>query len=518
MPVEKVEPHLPEAMTIPALLIARAEVFGDHVALRAGDVQVTYRELVGRAASMATSLFRHGVRGGDRVAALSANRIEIIDLLLGCSWLGATAVPLNIALRGDGLKHVLDESGARRLLVEPEFLERVDSAGFAGERWVLGSAAAPHADPGAADPLCGPAPVGALDIAAVLFTSGTTGMPKGVRCPQAQFLWWGEGVGRSLDLGTDDVLYNCLPLFHTNAINALFAALVWGGTFVMGERFSVSRHWTQVEECGATVIYLLGAMVAMLMNQPTSTADRAHRVTRSLSPATPAHLCEPFRERFGIELVDGFGSTETNLVLGTLPGGRRPGYLGRVMDGYEATVVADGVVVPDGTPGELVVRSLRRGGFAEGYLGDPTPPAGSWLHTGDRVVRGSDGWFRFVDRIKDVIRRRGENISATEVEAVLSRHPGVSQVAVFPVPSTLAEDEVMAAVVPRDGFALQPADLLRFAAEHLTYFALPRYIDLVDSLPLTETGKVRKPDLRSRGVHASTWDAERQGYQPLRDR
>jgi crotonobetaine/carnitine-CoA ligase len=188
------------------------------------------------------------------------------------------------------------------------------------------------------------------------------------------------------------------------------------------------------------------------------------------------------------------------------------------MDGYEATIVAHGVVVPDGTPGELVVRSLRNGGFADGYLGDPTPPAGSWVRTGDRVIREPDGWFRFVDRIKDVIRRRGENVSATEVESILSQHPGVSQVAVFPVPSALAEDEVMAAVVPCEGITLEPADLLRFAEAHLAYFALPRYIDLVDSLPLTETGKVRKPELRSRGVCEDTWDAERQGYQPLRDR
>ncbi|GAF48753.1 AMP-binding protein [Rhodococcus wratislaviensis] len=505
-------------MTIPALLVAGAEECGDRIALRAGTVAVSYRSLVHRAASMADSLHAHGVRVGDRVATMVDNRIEIIDLLLGCSWLGATAVPLNTALRGDGLKHALDRSGAQQILVEPQYVEHVDSTGFTGERWVLGSTSAPHVDTANTHKPRDPEPVNALDIAAVLFTSGTTGMPKGVLCPHAQFLWWGDGVGRSLGLDPGDVLYNCLPLFHTNAIGTLFQALVCRSTFVLGERFSASRYWSRVEESGATVIYLLGAMVAMLMNQPASRADRAHRVTRSLSPATPAHLYQPFRNRFGIELVDGFGTTETNLVLGSLPGHRRDGFIGTVMDGYEATVVDKGDAVPDGTPGELVVRSLRRGGFAEGYLGDPTPPAGFWLHTGDRVIRGSDGWFRFVDRIKDVIRRRGENISATEVESVLSRHPGVSQVAVFPVPSTLAEDEVMAAVVPREGFALQPADLLRFAEDHLAYFALPRYIDLLAVLPLTETGKVRKPELRSRGVHAGTWDAEREGYWPRRSR
>ncbi|MEU7768178.1 AMP-binding protein [Nocardia sp. NPDC049190] len=518
MPAPNMWSRLPAAMTIPALLIARAEECGDRIAVRAGAVAVSYRALAHRASSMADALHAHGVRAGDRVAALTGNRLELVDLVLGCSWLGATAVPLNVALRGDGLAHVLVESGARWLLVEPRYVEDVESSGFTGECWIVGSASAPCVDSADLGPLRDPTPADALDIAAVLFTSGTTGMPKGVRCPHAQFLWWGDGVGRSLGLGTGDVLYTCLPLFHTNALGALFQALVCRSTFVLGERFSASRYWADVAESGATVIYLLGAMVAMLMNRPPSAIDRAHRVTRSLSPATPAHLYEPFRIRFGIELVDGFGSTETNLVLGSMPGCRRDGFIGTVMDGYEAAVVDEGAAVPDGTPGELVVRSLRRGGFAQGYLGDPTPAAGTWLLTGDRVVRGSDGWFRFVDRIKDVIRRRGENISATEVESVLARHPGVAQVAVFAVPSTLAEDEIMAAVVPRDGGTLDPADLLRFGEHNLAYFALPRYVDVVAALPLTETGKVRKPELRSRGVGPDTWDAQRQGFRPTRER
>lgn len=505
-------------MTIPALLLARAEECGDRVALRAGAVAVSYRQLVHRAAAMANSLYAQGVRTGDRVCALLDNRIELIDLLLGCAWLGATAVPLNVALRGDGLEHALVQSGACGLLVEPQYVERVDAARFSGLRWILGSASAPRVDPTDTGIPRDPAPVDGLDTAVVLFTSGTTGMPKGVRCPHAQFLWWGDGVGRSLGLGADDVLYTCLPLFHTNAVGTLFQALVCRGTFVLGERFSATSYWSRVAESGATVTYLLGAMVAMLMDRPPTAIERAHRVTRSLSPATPAHLYEPFRNRFGIELVDGFGSTETNLVLGSLPGHRRTGFIGTVMDGYEATVVADGRPVPDGVPGELVVRTVRRGGFAQGYLADPPPQADSWRHTGDRVIRGSDGWFRFVDRMKDVIRRRGENISATEVESVLARHPGIAHVAVFPVPSTLAEDEVMAAVVPRDGITLDPADLVRFAEKDLAYFAVPRFIDLVAALPLTETGKIQKEQLRCRGIGPNTWDAQRQGSQQPRDR
>ncbi|MBB5916147.1 crotonobetaine/carnitine-CoA ligase [Nocardia transvalensis] len=509
-------PALPEAMTIPALLVLRAEQCGDRIAVRAGSVAVSYRRLVCRASSMANALHANGIRAGDRVAAVLDNRIELIDLVLGCAWLGAVAVPLNVALRGDGLRHALAESGAGWVFVEPHHAGQVEATGFPGVCWIAGSASAPRVDPAASEPPRDPAPVADLDLAAILFTSGTTGLPKGVRCPHAQFLWWGAGVGRSLGVEAGDVLYNCLPLFHTNALGSLFQALVWRGTFVLGERFSATDYWRRVEESGATVTYLLGAMVAILMNRPPSPNDRAHRATRALSPATPAHLYEPFRTRFGIDLVDGFGTTETNLVIGSLPGHRRDGFLGTVMDGYEAAVVDGGRPAPDGTPGELMVRSLRRGAFAAGYLGDPVPAEGAWLRTGDRVIRDADGWFRFVDRLKDVIRRRGENISATEVESVLAQHPAVAQVAVFPVPSALAEDEVMAAIVPRDGAAFDPADLLRFAERHLAYFALPRYLDLVPALPLTETGKVRKQELRARGVGPATWDAEREGFLPTR--
>ncbi|WP_039779682.1 crotonobetainyl-CoA--carnitine CoA-transferase, partial [Nocardia cerradoensis] len=466
--------------------------------------------------SMANALHTQGVRAGDRVAALMDNRVELIDLLLGCAWLGAATVPLNVALRGDGLHHALRESEARWVLVAPRYAGHVEATGYRGMSWIVGSPSAPHSDPATTAPPREPASVGDLDLAAVLFTSGTTGLPKGVRCPHAQFLWWGEGVGRSLGLRAGDVLYNCLPLFHTNALGTLFQALVWRGTFVLGERFSANDYWAQVERSGATVTYLLGAMVAMLINRPPAPVERAHRVTRALSPATPAHLYVPFRNRFGIDLVDGFGTTETNLVIGSTPGRRRDGFIGTVMEGYEVTVTEDGRPVADDTPGELVVRSLRRGAFALGYLGDTVPEQGAWIHTGDRVIRARDGWFRFVDRLKDVIRRRGENISATEVEAVLSRHPDVAHIAVFPVPSDLAEDEVMATIVPREGAELDPADLLRFGEQHLAHFALPRYVDLVTRLPLTETGKVRKQDLRARGVGANTWDAEHRGFRPTR--
>ncbi|GAA1115613.1 AMP-binding protein [Streptomyces javensis] len=500
------------SLTIPGLLRTAARDHGDRPFLRIGTTVRTYRETRDAAATMAGALAVQGCRPGGRVAAMTGNRIELVDLFLGAAWLGAELVPLNTGLRGGGLRHVLDQARPAHLLAEDETAERVRAAGYRGTLWRAGADGTPRPGGGPAFPA---APVRPEDTACVLFTSGTTGTSRGVRCPHAQFVWWGRNVSDALRLTADDVLHTCLPLFHTNALNALAQAMTVGASIALAPRFSASRYWSEAAGAGATVVYLLGAMVPMLLAQPPGPQDRAHRAVRGLSPATPAHAWGPFRERFGVTLVDGFGSTETNLVIGTTAEEQRPGYMGTLREGFDARVVDELLTpVPDGTPGELVVRSHRPYAFATGYLGEPAEPVDAWRHTGDRVVREPDGWFRFVDRIKDVIRRRGENISSCEVETVVRGHPEVADAAVFPVPSELAEDEVMVAVVPRAGGTLDLADVIRHCERELPPFAVPRYVDTLRELPLTETGKVRKAALRRRGVTGTTWDRATAGAGP----
>jgi carnitine-CoA ligase len=490
--------------TVPRLLQRQAERYGDKPLVVCGATTWSYREVVERAARMAGALRMRGIEPGDRIAVLCGNRLELLETVLGCAWSGATAVPLNTALRGAGLRHALTDSGARMIVIEPELAEVLDEIDLP-ERWIIG-ATFPEAGPALQ-----PCPAAPGDTLAILYTSGTTGLPKGVCCPQAQFFWWGVTVGECLELTEDDVLYTCLPLFHTNALNAFFQAVCAGATFVLGGRFSASRFWDAVRDAGATVTYLLGAMVQILLACPASPADTTHRVRIALSPATPAAAHAPFHERFGVRLVDGYGSTETNMVLGAHPQAQRPGYMGVALGDHEVRVVgADGLDVPDGKPGELVCRSRQPYAYATGYFENPAATAAAhrdlWFHTGDRVVREPDGWLRFLDRLTDSIRRRGENISSLEVEQVLATHPAVAAVAVYAVPSELAEDEVMAAVVPRPGRKLFPAELAAWCAPRLARFAIPRYVDVVSELPLTENGKVRKAALRERGVTAATWD------------
>jgi crotonobetaine/carnitine-CoA ligase len=230
----------------------------------------------------------------------------------------------------------------------------------------------------------------------------------------------------------------------------------------------------------------------------------------------PERFHPEFRDRFGIALLDGYGSTETNFVLGCALSQQLGGAMGPVFEGFDARVVdeADNTL-PDGTPGELVLRADEPFAFATGYFGmaEKTVEAwrNLWFHTGDRVVRDAEGYYRFIDRMKDAIRRRGENVSSYEVEQVLLSHPDVAEAAAFPVQSELAEDEVMAAIVPRGGHTLTPAVLAHYCKDRMPAFAIPRFIEFVTVLPMTENGKVQKFRLRERGVTEATWDRQAVG-------
>jgi crotonobetaine/carnitine-CoA ligase len=445
---------------------------------------------------------------------IAENRLETLELLIAASWIGAVLVPVNPATPPSQLEYFLEYVAPVCVFYEGDHVEPQPEspaqweelpagtgtvADSARTRWLDGESGAPLGE------ICPQTPL------AILLTSGTTGISKGVVCPQAQFLAWGESVAAMLDISARDTAYTCLPLFHTNALNAAFQCLVSGARLHIGPRFSSSRFWDRIAQSEATVTYLLGAMVGMLLNTPVHEREGSHRLTRILAPGTPVSAMHAFEDRFGVTLVEGHGMTETNAVIGTPLGTRRVGYMGRVMPGYQACVVDEfDVPVPDGVPGELLLRSNIPYAFATGYwqLPDVTTVANrnQWFHTGDRVVC-EDGWFRFLDRIKDVIRRRGENISAWEVEHVLDDHPHVARSAVVPVPSELGEDEVMAFVIPATGAQVDPEELREHCATTLPAFARPRFIEFVNDLPLTDTGKVRKLELRERGVSVRTWDA-----------
>jgi len=522
----------PEKRTLPNMLARLAETGTERAFVTFRDQTWSASEAIEIAARMAGTLAAAGIEPGDRVAILCSNRPEFLQLFFGCAWLGAIAVPINTASRGMQFEHILKTSGARLLVIENELLPALDGTkDTAVEKvWVIdrddSNNTAPettHTDSWTVQPL--PLLADAIpahdsspgDTLVILFTSGTTGPSKGVCCPHAQYFWWGYHTATILGVTGDDTLLTPLPLFHTNALNSVFQALLTGATLVVEPRFSVSDFFPALNRHRATVTYLLGAMVPMLLARASGSDTQEHITRIALAPGTPAEMLSEFQIRFGIGLVDGYGATETNFVIGCTPDTQRPGKMGLLRPGFEARVVDDyDNPVATGEAGELLLRTDEPFAFATGYFGmaDKTVEAwrNLWLHSGDRVVVDEDGYYRFHDRTKDVIRRRGENISSYEVEQVLVSHPDVENAAAYPVASELAEDEVMVTVITRGSATLSPEALLDFCTPRMPYYSVPRFVEFSDALPTTTNGKVMKYALRERGVTDTTWDRDKAGY------
>ena len=526
-----VERFPPADRVLSTILTRQAARYGDRTLFVCGETRWTYAETVSIAAASAARLTQAGLRPGDRVALMCSNRPEFLEVYLGCAWMGAVTVPLNTALRGIQLSHILRNSTPKLLVIEPALLPAIETlerdVALPDRIWTIGEGTAPagaQATTSALPALGQESPAAAVrpgDTVAILYTSGTTGPSKGVCCPQAQMFWWGVYSARALGIVEGDVLFTTLPLFHTNALNAFYQAILNGCTYVLDPKFSASGFWAAARQHQATVGYLLGAMAVMLLAQPQSADDTAHRMRVALGGGVPGQFHGPFLERFGVPLVDGYGSTETNFVFASTIPSDRPGTMGHLVEGAEARIVdADNSVLPDGEAGELLLRSTEPFAFATGYFGMPDKTVEAWrnlwFHTGDRVVRDADGHYRFVDRMKDSIRRRGENVSSWEVEQVLLKHPSVAACAVYPLPSELGEDEVAAAVQLEPGHSLEPVQVVQHCEGQVAYFAVPRFVRFVAEMPLTENGKIKKVALREAGKTSDTWDRDAAGYRVRR--
>jgi crotonobetaine/carnitine-CoA ligase len=349
-----------------------------------------------------------------------------------------------------------------------------------------------------------------------MYTSGTTGAPKGVLMPHAHCFLFGLGTVENAGVDADDHYYVCLPLSHANGLlMQVGAVLIAGATATLRERFSAAGWLSDLISSGATLTNSLGAISAFVQAQPPGNRDRAHRLRLLIAaPNLPEHeRC--WRERFGIpDVLSGYGMTETNIALYGRRGEPRPGTCGAAYPRFEVRIADPETDRPvaTGEVGEIMIRPRVAGGFMAGYLNLPDKTVEAWrnlwFHTGDAGRMDADGYVTFVDRIKDCIRRRGENISATDIEACLAELSGVDQVAAFAVPADIAggEDEIMCAIVPAVGATIDPAAIVAHAATRMPRYARPRYVEFVATLPRTATEKVKKADLRARGITSSALD------------
>lgn len=477
-----------------------------------------------------------GVQRGDRMGVFLFNGCDFPVVWLGLGHLVATAVLLNTELRGSFLRHQLVDSALTRMVVCAELLpalaEIADELPLLHTLVVVGQPAdgpaaelpphwrlvtwpewteSPPRDGSEPPSLpAGPGPA-AEDIACIMYTSGTSGPSKGVMMPHAHCTLYGIGAMKSLQLTEADRYYICLPLFHANGLFLqLGATLLAGIPAYIRRRFSASNWLSDIRQHGLTVNSLLGASVGFLLAQPPGPHDRAHALRAVMVAPNLAEHEAQFHERFGVaDVISGFGMTEVNAPIWGRIGQPAPGAAGWVMEEYFEVCIADpdtDLPLPPGEMGELLVRPKVPFGFMAGYFNAPEKTVEAWrnlwFHTGDAAVMREDGLITYIDRIKDCIRRRGENISATEVESVVMALPGVAEVAAYAVPSDIpgGEDEIMLALVAHDGAAVDPFAIADLARQQLPRFAAPRYVRVLPSLPRTATGKVQRAALRKQGV------------------
>lgn len=521
---------------LPRILEHRAQNDGAKPFLQMGGrgKAFTFDEVNRLANRLARGFQRIGLCTGARLGIMMPNSLELIHCWFAANKLGAAEVPLNTAYKGAFLEHQLNISEARILVIAESLLEfLLPSLGALKHLSdvVLLPDAAPRVSP--TIPGCRVWTLAELydgddsnldiavrpqDLAAILFTSGTTGLSKGVMMPHAQLYFFAEQDIQLVQLRPDDVYTTCLPLFHGNAqFLTVYPALIKGAKCVLYERFSASAWIDQLCESGATVTNTIGVMLPFVWKQPPSSKDRAHKVSRLLATPNPRGMQAQFRERFGIEsFADAFGQTEICAPIMSPLGVERPeGACGlQVSQWFDIRLVnpeTDEEVGP-GEPGELLVRHKEPWTLNAGYVGmaDQTLEASRnlWFHTGDAMRRDANGWYWFVDRIKDALRRRGENISSFEVEAPIRQHEAVMDVAVIGVPSDVpgGEDDVKACIVLKPGSTLDPETVIDWCEERLPSFTVPRYIEFLSELPKTPSEKTQKNKLREQGLTPRTWD------------
>ena len=480
---------------------------------------------------MARALGALGVGSGSRVAVMMSSSPEYIALWLALAKMGAVEVPINPAYKGELLSYQLQQAAVELMIVDESHLEVVEPVAPAvptlGELIVHGAGTQHYRTltaliDGDVDDSDLEVEIAPDALACVMYTSGTTGPSKGVMLSHYGLVGFGWKYTEITALTDDDVVLNYSPFHHVAGKFLALACLVTDARMVLADTFSVSSFWTDVRAQGITNFVAIGGVCNMLCGAPARDDDADNPVRTVYAVPAPSQLYDEFEQRFGLKLVEAYGSTEVGLVLSTSLEEFVPGTCGRPNPPFQVRIVdEDGKELPAGASGEIVVRTADRLLMCLGYDGMPEKTeeawTGGWFHTGDRASRDDEGRFWFQDRIKDAMRRQGENISSYEVERIVGTHPDVSECAAIAAPADVGEDEVRVVVVPRAGSTVDPEELFRYCDEHMAYFMVPRFIDVVDELPRTPTSKVEKYKLRGAGPQPTTWDAKVAGWRPTRN-
>ncbi|TPK73618.1 ATP-dependent acyl-CoA ligase [Mesorhizobium sp. B2-4-15] len=518
-----------ERRVLPRILLKQAERLGTRKFLEVCGRSASFEDTLVMSSRLACGLRKLGVGRSDRVAMLLPNCLELVATWFAASSLGAIEVPNNPGLKGDLLCHNLNNCGAEALVADAGALAELakvqDSLPNLRTLILVG------VDPGEARaagiridrivsfeeclaslPDFDLAGVHYSDPMAILYTSGTTGPAKGALMSHHHCYSWAAAMASNLGYTTSDSYFSALPLFHTDAqMFGVFLPLIYGTQSTLVDGFSASRFWDQVRASGATATNLLGAMAVILMRASQSENDGGNpvRICQCI-PMVPDK--EAFERRFGMRLVTGYGQTETSFVTLDTADETRPGSCGRPHPDWEVAIVDEADrPLPPGTIGEIVSRPSKSWSMFSGYYRADAKTVQTlrnlWYHSGDAGFMDDDGWLYFKHRLNEAIRRRGENISAYEVETVAEKHPDIVESAAFGIPSEFTEEDIMVVAQRRPGSTLEPAGLLDHFRELAPHHMVPRYIEITDTpLPRTPTEKVARNTLRQRGVSDATFD------------
>ncbi|MCP3973042.1 MAG: AMP-binding protein [bacterium] len=513
------------------ILQDRADRMGDKAFIVADSGDLTYADTIDRAGRVAAGLQELGVAPGDRVATMLPPTTDYISAWFGTSWAGAVDVPINNEFKGEFLRHLLADSGAKVMVCQDRWVSRLEQLDLPNLETVIvvgdtvdlpGRQSADFAEMLAFDPA--PAvPRTERDLVYIMYTSGTTGPSKGVMHGNRSALWNSAAWIDILDLGPDDRAYSMFPLFHVTARSAIVgSSLMAGGSVALRSGFSLSGFWEDVRETESTFFAYMGAVIHLLYAQDPTPDDAAHSVRRAFGAAAPPEIAADFERRFGFPLLEVYGSTELGVATAPLGGRRKAGTMGLTCNHLHIEVHdEDDNLCPPGVEGEIVARPAEAEAMFRSYWQRPEYSVEAfrnlWFHTGDGGYMDGDGFLVFTDRLKDSIRRRGENISSFEVERAVQTHPDVLECGAYAVPSELTEDEVMIAVVARDGHDVDVPQLFQHCIEQMPRFAVPRYIRLMDELPKTPSQRIQKYKLRDQGVTEGTHDREALGIEVPRE-
>lgn len=535
--------HNLDKRTVGQVLAERSDAGGAHPWLHWNGGTVSFGEADLSVNRHARALASIGISRGDHVAVMLPNSPTFLYVLWGLARLGAVAVLVNTAAKGDLLRYILHQSGARHLVVGDRYLAEAtvvvsELPGIGRLIWVsespelvdAGDQRVGHRTVDLTGLLAGVSdqpvedPGSGADPHLIMYTSGTTGPSKGVLSAHQHGLSAAGHAASDFGYRPDDVLFTCLPLFHVNALYyTAYIGLVRGVPVALSPRFSARSFWDEVRTSKATIFNTLGAMTTILWNRPSTPSDRDHRVRQCLMVPVSREIYHGFRSRFGIDVVTAFAMTEA--FVATIFTGADPpekiGSIGHAADCADVAVLdADDRPVGTGGVGEIAIRPRHPGIMMSGYYQMPEATAqawrSGWFHTGDRGYLDSDNYLFFVDRMKDSIRRRGENISSYEVERMATKHPDVAETAAVAVPAEIGDEEVLLFVVPKSGSRLDYAALSAFCLDQMPAYMAPRYFCIVDELPKTATEKVEKHRLReyARNQPDCLWDREQWAHKP----